>query len=109
VLAQPHPAGLRVYAVWLPMLATDSRSAWNDDILEGPNVREYWDGDRSVGRALARSDVGGLGFAGVVWDAFILFDRDAAWLAAPGPALASGSPVTSSTNDLRRGLRRLSG
>jgi hypothetical protein len=91
------------------MLSTDSRGEWRDTVLDGANVREYWDGDRVVGTVLARADVGGLGYAGVVWDAFILFDRDAVWLTAPAPVVASGSPVVDSTADLEAGLRRLAG
>lgn len=89
------------------MLPTDAKGAWSDDLLEGPSVREYWDGKRAVGTSLARADVGGLGYAGIVWDAFILFGPDATWIDAPAPVVASGSPVVDSTADLQAGLRRL--
>ena len=107
MLEHPHPNDLRVYAVWLPMMPTDSRRAWSDDVLQGANVREYWDANRAVGTTLARADVGGLGYSGVVWDAFMLFGRNAAWITAPTPVIASASPVLDGTADLEAGLRRL--
>jgi hypothetical protein len=96
-----------VYAVWLPMLATDSRRRWSASNLPGASVSQYWDGDRAVGTWLADHDVGGLGFAGVVWDAFFLFGPNAHWIGEPAPLLASGSPVVSETGSLERALRRL--
>jgi hypothetical protein len=89
------------------MLATDSRGRWSASRLPGANVRQYWDGDRTVGTWLADHDVGGLGYPGVVWDAFFVFGPDAHWIGEPAPLLASGSPVVSETGSLERALRRL--
>lgn len=89
------------------MLATDERSRWDGSTL--PTARHYWDGGRAVGTWLAEHDVGGLGYAGVVWDAYFLFGPDAHWLGRPAPVLASGSPVVSSTGSLERGLGRVAG
>jgi hypothetical protein len=96
-----------VYAVWLPMLATDSRGRWSASNLPGANVRQYWDGDRKVGTWLADHDMGGLGYPGVVWDAFFVFGPKAHWIGVPAPLLASGSPVVSETASLQRSLQRL--
>jgi hypothetical protein len=89
------------------MLVTDARSRWDESTV--PSARHYWDARRIVGRWLADQDLGGLGYAGVVWDAYFLFGRDAHWLDRPAPVLASGSPVISSTGLLIRALHRIGG
>jgi hypothetical protein len=43
--------------------------------------------------------------AGVTWDQFFLYGPDARWTDAPGPLLASGSPVIGSTSQLMSALR----
>ena len=73
VLERYENADLRVYAVWLPMLVTDSRGAWDESALRDRRVRHYWDGERMLGLALAQAKLGGLGYAGIVWDAYFLF------------------------------------
>jgi hypothetical protein len=91
----------------MPMLATDSRSRWDGSTL--PSAQHYWDGRRSVGRWLADQDLGGLGYAGVVWDAYFLFGRDGHWLGRPAAILASGSPVISSTGPVTSALDGIGG
>ena len=85
------------------MLVTDSRDAWKRGTVQG---RQFWDGDRVVGQWLAQQNLGGLGSAGVVWDAWFLFGRNADWNDRPTRLLGSGSPVTSTTAELARALRR---
>jgi hypothetical protein len=87
------------------MLATDSRGAWDGGRLPGARA-QYWDGDRVVSQWLAQANLGGLGDAGVVWDAWFLFARDARWLDRPTRLLGSGSPVTASTSALEQALAR---
>ena len=38
-----------MFAIWLPMLAGDSRSAWDSNVLDDPRVIDFWDGDRIAG------------------------------------------------------------
>jgi len=96
---EEHPkADLRVYAVWLPMLATDERSAWDAGLLPDRRVRSYWDGDRVAGTWLARADVGELGYSGIVWDAFFVFGRGATWGGRLTGLAGSGSTVIANTS-----------
>jgi len=90
------------------MLYGDSRDAWNTDLLADKRVRHYWDGKDRVGLELASTGIGGLG-GGVVWDAFLVFGRDATWIDAPGPLVAAGSNVIDSTDEFAAGLRRVLG
>ena len=55
--AHPH-AKLTVFAIWLPMLAGDSRSAWDSNVLNDPRVKEFWDGDRIAGKWFADKQLG---------------------------------------------------
>jgi hypothetical protein len=107
ILASHPSADLRVYTVWLPMLVTDARSEWRRSALPDERVRHFWDGERVVGRWLADEDLGGLGSAGVVWDAFFVFGPDATWDDVPRPLLASGAPVIDDTASLEAALSPL--
>jgi hypothetical protein len=98
------PPQVRVYTVWLPMLATDSRGAWQPGTTQG---RQFWDPTRVVGKYLASVDLGGLGYAGVIWDAWFLFGAGADWGDRPPAPLGSGSTVTGSTGDLARAHARV--
>ena len=89
------------------MLVTDSRGAWSSSLLADRRVRHYWDGGRKLGVALATANAGGLGYTGVVWDAYFLFGRNALWIAEPSPIVASGSDVIDNTAALERALRRM--
>jgi hypothetical protein len=104
ILARHPDAALSVYTVWLPMLATDARSEWPAGALPDPRVRHFWDGERVVGRWLADRNVGGLGSAGVVWDAYFVFGPQAAWDDVPAPLLAAGSPIDGDTSALAAAL-----
>jgi hypothetical protein len=85
------------------MLATDSRGAWRRDSLPGATA-QFWDRGRVVGRYLAGEDLGGLGYSGVVWDAWFVFSPDATWNERPTGLVASGSPVVTSTAMLEEAL-----
>jgi hypothetical protein len=100
---------LHVTVVWLPMLVTDERSEWSPQVLPDRRVSEFWDEDRIAGTWLANENLGGLGYAGVVWDAYFLFGPDAVWSGRPSPLLASGSPVVQETGRLETRLRGLVG
>ena len=43
---------LRVYAVWLPMLATDARDKWNGTTMPDPRVMHFWDGETEIGHLI---------------------------------------------------------
>jgi hypothetical protein len=90
-----------VFAIWLPMLAGDSRSAWDRSVLDDPRVVELWDGDRVAGRWFGDHAIAGLGGRGsVVWDAYFAFGPDSRWRAGPSGVLAAGSEIIGHTGGL---------
>jgi hypothetical protein len=102
---EQHPsARLHVFAIWLPMLATDARSEWDEGVLADGRVTHYWDGERIAGTWLAERNVGDLGASGIVWDAFLVFGAEAAWGTEPGPLRRAGAPVIEHAARLRAAL-----
>jgi hypothetical protein len=97
---------LQLLVVWMPMLATDAREEVDTDLFEGERVREFWDGERVLGTHLARLDLGGLGYAGVVWDAFLVFGPGGRWAERPTGLTGSGAPVIAETAELEAALER---
>jgi hypothetical protein len=70
------------------MLGDDARSKWDIELLADSRVRHYWNADRLVGTWFAEEVVG---FDGVVWDAYYLYDARARWNESPLPAISTGS------------------
>lgn len=88
-------------AIWLPMLAGDSRSAWDSNVLNDPRVHEFWDGDRIAGKWLADKQLGGLGGPGsIVWDAYYAFPSDSSWKNTPDGLLSAGSDIIDNVGGL---------
>jgi hypothetical protein len=86
-----HPnAPVKVYAVWLPVLWTDSREHWNGNSMPDPRVLHFWDGEMVVGQWFAEHVEG---FEGIVWDAFYVFGPEATWQEIPAPRAASGGTI----------------
>ena len=97
---------LRVYAVWLNQRVTDERGAIDESILADPRVTQYWDPEGITGTHFADADLGGLGYSGFVYDVYYVFGGDAAWVDAPAPLSASGSPVLYKGDELLAALRK---
>jgi hypothetical protein len=97
-----HPdADLTVYAIWLPMLPGDDRSAWDGGVLDDPRVVSLWDGSRIAGRWFADQRTGELAAPGdVLWDAYLAFDESAAWRGEPTGLVAAGSTIIGETSGL---------
>jgi hypothetical protein len=92
-----------VYAIWLPMLAGDSRGAWDNHVLDDTRVVSLWDGDRIAGKWFADHSTGGLSSPGnIVWDAYLAFGEHARWHTEPDNVLASGSDIIDNTNRLEQ-------
>jgi hypothetical protein len=91
-----------VFAIWLPMLAGDSRSAWDSHVLDDPRVSELWDGNRIAGKWFADERIGGLGEPGsIAWDAYYAFPADSTWKTRPSGVLAAGSDIIDNTSGLQ--------
>ena len=90
VLAQNPSAQLRVYAVWLPMLWSDSREMWNGTTMPDNRVVHFWDGERVIGEWFAKQVDG---YDGISWDTYYLYGPDAVWETAPSPMVSSGGTI----------------
>ena len=95
---------VRVYAVWLPMLAGDSREEWNGMTMPDARVIHFWDGDLQIGQWFARQVDG---YDGVAWDIYYLYDADAVWETAPSPLLGSGQTIYGERRQLQRQISTL--
>jgi hypothetical protein len=83
------------------MLAGDSRSAWDSNVLDDPRVTEFWDGNRIAGKWFAEQEIGGLGGPGsIVWDAYYAFPDGSRWARQPSGVLATGSDIIDNVSGL---------
>jgi len=99
LLAQYPSAKLRVYAVWLPMLAGDAREEWDGNTMPDPRVMHFWDGERAIGQWFAKEVEG---YRGVSWDTYYLYGPDAKWESVPSPLVGSGGPIISEQAALKK-------
>jgi len=108
-ILKDHPsARLKVIAVWLPMLAGDTRSAWPSHMFDDPRVTSFWDGDRLAGRWFADHQTGDLGAPGsIVWDAYLAYGPQPRWHGAPTMPIVAGSDIIGHTAGLQRFVRTL--
>ena len=84
------------------MLAGDSRSAWDNHVLDDPRVTSFWDGKRVVGRWFGEHAIGGGTATGfVVWDAYYAFPGDSTWARTPTRLVAAGSDIIDNTSRLQ--------
>ncbi len=86
----------------MPVLAGDSRGAWDKAVLADPRVTQLWDGRQLFGSWLQTR-------GGAFWDSFLLYGPKARWHETPSRPLASGSPIIGATDSLERGLQPLIG
>jgi hypothetical protein len=86
-----------VYAIWMPVLAGDSRAALDETVLDDPRVTQLWDQQQLVGNWLQAH-------GGAFWDTFLVYGPDARWQTEPTETLASGSPIIGDTDTLKENL-----
>jgi len=84
----------------MPVLAGDSRGAWDRKVLDDPRVIQLWDGRQLFGRWLQAH-------GGAFWDTFLFYGPGAHWRDQPTAPLASGSPIIGATGDLSHTAARL--
>ena len=90
------------------MLAGDSRSAWDSNVLHDPRVSEFWDGNRIAGKWFADHQLGGLGGPGsIVWDAYYAFSGNSTWTTQPTGVLATGSDIIDNVSGLEHNFAPL--
>jgi hypothetical protein len=102
VLERYPDADLRVYAVWLPVLATDERFEVAEVMVDS-RVSHYWDAEQRVSDALR--EVAQVPEGVLLWDAFLLFGPDASWTGRPPEPLARAAPVVNELARLEQALR----
>ena len=79
---EKHPAlDIRVYTIWLPVYFSDTRSAWDANVMSDERVTHFWDEERIVGQWLVEhTNAGSEGtIYGSYWDRYFLYDGSAAW------------------------------
>ena len=101
ILEKNRAADVKVYAVWLPMIASDARSEWKKSLIPDSRVIHLWDEQRVVGRWFASQGRYGEG-VDVVWDIYFLFGPEAQWETLPEPLLSWGRTVVDAREKLRR-------
>ena len=95
-LKKDSSSNIAVYVVWSPQLGAEEKHvASATSLVADARAEHYWDGGKLVGLAYQPL----LGLPAAVWDAWLLFDRDAVWRGdtPPKPAwwehrLSAGPP-----------------
>jgi hypothetical protein len=91
---------------WVPMLAGDSRSGWDECVMSDPRATHLWDRKRLASRAFAGEVEGA---TAPVWDAYLLYGPEATW--GGGDSLdrsAQGTPSSVLGKSSRRTYSRSS-
>lgn len=96
---------IRVYAVWMPMLATDQWGRWGARSLSDARVEHSWDEERLVGRFFAGQLQGDTSSA--LWDAFLLYSPEANWDDSLDAPLAWGAPIVGMRDELAASVNRV--
>ena len=85
----------------MPVLPTDARSEWDASVLDDARVKHFWDGETALGSWLADPQNLDRGYSGpVVWDAYLLFGRNARWEERPTDLRGAGWTVIGRASDL---------
>ncbi len=104
ILEQYPNAGVKVYAVWLPVLGGDSRRGWDAEVMTDPRATHLYDAQRLVGSWFAQNVTLQDGF---VWDAYLLYGPDATWSDVPTGLISSGGTIIDKGPELRDKLAPL--
>ena len=104
ILATNPSIDLRVYAIWFNMYPGDQRSKWDGSLLSDPQVTQFWDEKKIVGRWLVERGVVDYA-APILWDAYLLFGPEAVWESIPSPLLSWGEPVYRQQRKLKRAMQ----
>jgi hypothetical protein len=101
ILAKHLAPTLRVYVVWLPMVWSDTRQAWESSVLADPRVLHLWDEKRITGQWFAEH-IGG--YRGISRDIYYVYGPEARWDLAPSPLMSQGRPIYHQGGALRTSL-----
>jgi len=110
ILAKYPNANLRVYAVWMPMLWSDSFMKWRPSTLPDPRVTHFRDAHLEAGRWFRREVTHGQREGKEIeWDASFVYPAGARWDSVPAPLIHWGSTVFDDREELRHALLPLLG
>jgi hypothetical protein len=109
VLQKYSSSRLKVYAVWLPILQTDLRQVWKEELLSDARVTHLWDVNKAVGLWFTKyrerwKEAGALAFA---WDRYYLFGPQARWDGTLGPLEVWDGPIVRTAGRLAEALPSL--
>lgn len=76
ILNRYPAAPVKVYAVWLNVLTSDSRAAWDERLLTDARVVHLWDEKRVTGDWFAKKVSNAWA---VEWDVFFLYGPGSRW------------------------------
>lgn len=100
-LLEKNPAArVRVYAVWFAMYPGDDRDDWPRDLLSDPRVIHFWDEEKQLGKFYKKHFDMTDYAPEALWDAYILYDREATWESAPSEPVIVGSTIVSTREHL---------
>jgi hypothetical protein len=109
ILEKNPSANMKVYAVWFPMIPTDSRSrwSWTAGAIDDKRVVHIWDEKKVVGQWLAKQ----LNYNGkdseVLWDAYLLYGPQAQWESTPSPLVSWGRTINDTRTEFEKSLSTL--
>jgi hypothetical protein len=101
ILAKHLSPKLRVYAVWLPMVWSDTRRAGESSALADPRVIHFWDEKRTVGQWFAEHTEG---YRGIAWDIYYLYAPEARWDLTPSLLISKGRTIYHQRLALQRSI-----
>jgi hypothetical protein len=106
-ILEEHPdSNLRVYVVWFSMLEGDNRFGWDECVISDTRATHLWDEKRLASRAFAGEVEGA---AAPVWDAYLLYGREATWDDGPPRPISSGYTVYGAREELKKNILPLLG
>lgn len=70
---------LRIYVLWAPMLRSDAKERWREDLIQSADITHVWDQDRLVGKWFTENFKSCRSLGPIAWDAYYLFGPDAKW------------------------------
>ena len=113
VLAANAGSDVRVYVVWLPILPTDFSPPNTSAMarVSDPRVRQFWDRDHSIARAIAAA--GGsqpvpdcCDQDGILWDLAAVYSRGRRWEVGLPPATFLNGPVADLHHEIDQALKQ---
>jgi hypothetical protein len=104
LLREINGQGVRVFAIWEPVLPTDFVAPSSAALARIPDARaaQYWDGKRALSHLLGEHNRSTL-----VWDYIAVYAPGAQWQEALPKPVYSGNPVRDVIRGAKESVQRL--